>query len=190
MYGVKSTEPAPGADHSTRNRHLIKVSNGDHGARAAAFFGISRSPHWPEVAKAHLAKQPHCVCCESCRCNPNVQVHHIFPFHYCIALGRPDLELDDRNLITLCGDDLDQPGENHHLWVGHFDNFQSSNLAVVRDAEKTFKGMTAGDIKNDARWRRRWVRRLKPLEEMTAVDRAAFLRVMDRRMPRVRDGGG
>jgi hypothetical protein len=32
-------------------------------------------------------------------------VHHIFPFHYCIALGRPDLELDDRNLITLCEDE-------------------------------------------------------------------------------------
>ena len=59
-------------------------------------------------------------------------MHHIFPFHYCIALGRPDLELDDRNLITLCEDEAGKPGQNHHLLVGHLDDFESSNLAVVR----------------------------------------------------------
>ena len=41
-----------------------------------------------------------------------VQVQHIFPFHYCVALGRPDLELDERNLITLCGKSHDGIGEN------------------------------------------------------------------------------
>jgi len=47
------------------------------------------------------------MCCKpGTNTRAGLQVHHIFPFHYCIALGRPDLELDDRNLITLCEDDF------------------------------------------------------------------------------------
>src|ERR1700690_3213546 len=145
----------------------------DAGALTAAAFGISRSPHWREVAKLHLACHPRCACCKpNARQKANLQVHHIFPFHYCVALGRPDLELDDRNLITLCGDGGECPGENHHLWIGHLDNFQSSNLLVVRDAEKTFFGMPAEDFKDDKRWQRHWRRRLKPLELMDERDRA------------------
>jgi len=111
-----------------------------------------------------------------------VQVHHIFPFHYCVALGRADLELDERNLITLCGKSHSGSGENHHLWVGHLDNFQSSNLNVVHDAEKTFVAMAAGDIKKDKRWLRHWRMRLKPLEAMRNRERVALLEVMNRRM--------
>ena len=110
-----------------------------------------------------------------------VQVHHIFPFHYCVALGRPDLELDERNLITLCGNSHDGIGENRHLCIGHLDNFQSSNLSVVRDARKTFFGAETDDIKNDKRWQRR--RRLEPLELMDEEERAALVALMDRRMP-------
>src|SRR5579863_6845544 len=117
----------------------------DHGEQEALRTGVRpRSPKWHGVEEAHLAKEPHCECCKP---NTNekagVQVHHKFPFHYCIALGRPDLELDDRNLITLCEDEAGKPGQNHHLLVGHLDDFQSSNLAVVVDATKTFFGMTA-----------------------------------------------
>ena len=157
----------------------------DPGARVAAPFGIHRSSHWPEVVKEHLARQPMCVCCKSSQ--PGripVQVHHIFPFHYCVALGRADLELDERNLITLCGKSHNGSGENHHLWVGHLDNFQSSNLYVVRDAEKVFVGMPAGDIMNDKRWLRHWRRRLKPLEAMSDHEKEALLEVMNRRMAR------
>jgi hypothetical protein len=28
--------------------------------------------------------------------------------------GRPDLELDDRNLITLCENERDRPADDHH----------------------------------------------------------------------------
>jgi len=60
-----------------------------------------RSPEWPRVERVHLRRQPRCMCCKP-GTNPRagLQVHRIFPFHYCIALGRPDLELDDRNPIT------------------------------------------------------------------------------------------
>ena len=109
-----------------------------------ARHGIQRSPAWPHAEKLHLQLQPTCVCCKpGMHPNAGVQVHHIFPFHYVIALGRPDLELDQRNLITLCENEEGKPGENHHLLVGHLDSFQSSNLSVVEHAEKTFFGNSA-----------------------------------------------
>src|SRR6202049_95726 len=109
-----------------------------------------RSPEWPRVERVHLQRQPHCICCKpGTNTRAGLQVHHIFPFHYAIALGRPDLELDDRNLITLCEDEAGKPGQNHHLLVGHLDDFESSNLAVVEDAARTFYGMDATAIESD-----------------------------------------
>ncbi len=129
-------------------RETVHDKHADHGARVAAAFGIHRSPHWTEVAREHLARQPRCVCCRPDSSGHGIpQVHHIFPFHYCISLGRPDLELDERNLITLCGPSRDRVGENHHLWIGHLDNFQTSNLSVVRDARKVFYGKPAKEFK-------------------------------------------
>ncbi|MBS2032966.1 MAG: hypothetical protein JST54_34155, partial [Deltaproteobacteria bacterium] len=61
--------------------------------------GVARSSRWPRIEKLHLSLQPKCACCGD-KMDPRagMQVHHIFPFHYSIALGRPDLELDLRNL--------------------------------------------------------------------------------------------
>ena len=146
-----------------------------------------RSPEWPRVERAHLQRQPHCACCKpGTGTRAGLQVHHIFPFHYCIALGRPDLELDDRNLITLCEDEAGKPGQNHHLLVGHLDDFESSNLAVVEDAARTFYGMDAAAIKSDLTWLRKKASRLAPLEKMTAADKEAFREAMNRRLPVVR----
>jgi hypothetical protein len=157
----------------------------DHGAQEAARYKIARSPKWPEVEKAHLQHQPHCQCCKpGTNTTAGLQVHHIFPFHYCIALGRPDLELDDRNLITLCEDEAGKPGENHHLLVGHLDDFQSSNLDVVKDATETFAGLAAAQIKADARWIAKTKDRLKPLEKMTDDDKRAFETQMNTRFPK------
>jgi len=146
---------------------------------------LPRSPQWPRVEKAHLEKQPHCVCCKpGTNTHAGLQVHHIFPFHYCVALGRPDLELDDRNLVTLCEDEQGKPGQNHHLLVGHLDDFRSSNLDVSVDARITFFGMTATAIRADARWKAKVQRRLAPLDEMSHADKAAFVERMNRRFPR------
>src|SRR4051812_2130881 len=113
----------------------------DHGADAAAASGVSRSPKWAHVRAAHIEREPACVCCKPGETGFTMQVHHVFPFHYCIALGRPDLELDDRNLITLCESSKGVPGPNHHLLVGHLGAFASANLAARHDAKVTFHGM-------------------------------------------------
>ncbi len=161
------------------------ITHQDHGAAEAARFDIQRSPEWPRVEQAHLKLQPHCVACKpGTNSQAKLQVHHIFPFHYCVALGRPDLELDQRNLITLCEDEVGHPADDHHLLVGHLDDFKSSNLDVVTDAQTTFHGKRAVDIRNDPRWKQKEAARLKPLDEMTPQDKADFLAKMNARFPK------
>ncbi len=158
----------------------------DHGAVIAAQHGIERSPHWPVVEKAHLKLQPYCVACKpGTNITAGLQVHHIFPFHYCIALGRPDLELDLRNLITLCEHEESRPGDNHHLLIGHLDDFKSSNLVALEDAENTFFGMSAADIKQSKVWLDKKQSRLKPLEQMTQQEKDDFTALMNKTFPKI-----
>ena len=113
-----------------------------------------------------------------------VQVHHVIPFHVCVALGRPDLELDARNLITLCEDEAGRRGEDHHLLVGHLGSFRSANLEVAVDAAITFHGMTRAAIRGDARWIAKAAARPAALDELTGEGRAALRAVMEARFPR------
>ena len=161
------------------NRHV------DRGAREAARFGINRNSEWPKVEKQHLKIQPHCMACKSgTKVHGELQVHHIFPFHYCVALGRPDLELDQRNLITLCENKKDRHGLDHHLLIGHLDDFQSSNLDVVKDARTTFYSMSAENIRKDPRWEKKEKTKLKPLDTMSQREKNAFTANMNSRFPK------
>lgn len=125
----------------------MRPSAHDHGALVAARYRIARSPHWRAVAKAHLAKHPRCAACGPHARRVKLQVHHIFPFHWCVRLGRPDLELDERNLITLCSG-----GDNHHLLLGHLDDYESADLSVRWHATQTFHGFTRRELHTSARW--------------------------------------
>lgn len=86
---------------------------------------MKRSDKWPAVRKAHLAKHP---VCEVCGGDKKLEVHHKKPFHL-----HPELELDPKNLITLC--EAKNNGANCHLLFGHLGNFKSFNLMVVKDAQ-------------------------------------------------------
>src|ERR1700729_690052 len=109
----------------------------DPDARVAAKYGVVRSTKWPAVERAHLAKQPRCVACSDRAAPKNLQVHHIIPLHFCLRIRRPDLELDERNLITLCeSESRVDTCDDHHLLVGHLGDFESANLHVVHDAER------------------------------------------------------
>src|SRR5260221_9666156 len=121
--------------------------NADPGAQVAAQFGLHRSPEWPKAEKDHLQLEPTCVACGG---TENLQVHHIIPFHFCILLGRPDLELDHRNLATLC----EREQTNHHLLLGHLDSFKSSNPNVRADT-KRYLGWLAARIVDDPHWKQR-----------------------------------
>lgn len=101
----------------------------DPGARIARQYGYKRSRHWPAARRAYLVRQPTCVACKKqyrglrawfVRLFTGTIVHHIVPFHVCLALDRPDLETDTRNLLTLCA--------GHHLVIGHLLNYEEFNL--------------------------------------------------------------
>ncbi len=90
-----------------------------------------RSSEWVQVRSDFVRKHPRC---EACGSGYNLNVHHIEPFHQ-----RPDLELVEDNLITLCrehhfriGHDPDGPGPRKPSWL-------ESNPNVRQDAKNWSK---------------------------------------------------
>jgi hypothetical protein len=154
----------------------------DHGhEEAVRTIGHGRSSHWPAVEKAFRKVHPQCVCC-LVKSVTHIQIHHRFPFHYCVALGRPDLELDPRNLITLCeGPNKSSP--DHHELIGHLADWKSSNIDVANDAI-VFRGMSAAEIRKDPRWIKKEAARLVQLDKMTAKDKADFKKRMNHTFPK------
>jgi len=145
--------------------------------------GVERSPHWPLAEKRHLLKHPYCEACgPTMDKNIKVQVHHVIPFHYVIALGRPELELDDRNLITLCEDEKGHPADNHHLLLGHAGNFKEANLDVRKDVA-SMQGQTAQAIKESTRYKEIEAGKLKPLDQMTDADKQGLINLMNTLYP-------
>ena len=152
----------------------------DHGAAAAAIHGIGRSPHWPMAEKHCLANNP--VCAAS-GIKTGLQVHHIFPFHFCILVGRPDLELDmQRNGIVLSESEKSLTEVNYHLLLGHAGFFQSSNL-FVREDVKTFFGQTERQIAANPLFASRVENRCKPWDQWTAQQKTDFRAKLDQQCP-------
>jgi 5-methylcytosine-specific restriction enzyme A len=87
-------------------------------------LGGPRSRDWPAIRRWHLEKQP---VCQACGVSDHLQVHHIRPFHL-----HPELELDSRNLLTLC----ERRGHDCHFVFGHFHNWQLWNPAVIQDVNR------------------------------------------------------
>jgi 5-methylcytosine-specific restriction protein A len=87
--------------------------------------GMKRSGEWPRIRAEHLKKYPSCAVCAGL---DHVEVHHKMPFHL-----NPKLELDPKNLITLC--EAKRNGANCHLLFGHLGNFKSLNKHVVEDSQ-------------------------------------------------------
>ena len=112
----------------------------DHGGHVARRHGHERSPQWSRVRREHLLREPACVACG--HKGRGLQVHHIKPFHL-----HPQLELDPRNLITLC----ELKGRDHHLLLGHLNSWESYNERV-RDDVKRFYRKTAAQIQADSNW--------------------------------------
>jgi hypothetical protein len=80
-----------------------------------------RSCHWPRLEKEF--KQAHSTCA-ACAGTARLNVHHMQPFHL-----RPELELVESNLITLCMGEFEC-----HLRIGHGDDFRAYNARVADDA--------------------------------------------------------
>lgn len=77
-----------------------------------------RSSKWAKVRREHLDKNPFCIVCGS---TDDLEVHHIEPFH-----ERPELELVEDNLCTLC----ESSSHNCHFIFGHLMNWKRKNKRV------------------------------------------------------------
>lgn len=130
-----------------RGRRHATLKRPDHGADIARQHGHERSPEWPRVEREHRLREPACVACGYK--GDGIQVHHIKPFHL-----HPHLELDPDNLVTLCQVD----GREHHLLLGHLDEWASFNEHVRADA-KHFYRKKAAHIRADATWQKKVMQR-------------------------------
>ncbi len=147
---------------------------------------LPRSPQWPRVERAHLKKQPHCVCCKpGTNTHGGLQVHHMFPFHYCVALGRPDSSSSTvATSSPSARTSRASPARTTTCWWGTWTTSGRRTSTCSIDARITFFGMTAAAIRADARWKAKAQRRLAPLDAMSHADKAAFVDRMNRRFPR------
>lgn len=136
---------------------------------------IPRSDKWPAVEKAHLQQQPICAACGQGHPAQGLQVHHMLPFHFCVKLGRPELELDERNLMTLC----DETINNHHLLLGHLGDFQSYNPNVRVDVAGPLGKLGDDQIDADPGWQAEMQRRPPFLNKMSPQDIANFKLLMN-----------
>lgn len=158
----------------------------DNGSTVAKSHGVERSPKWDKVRKEYLKKEPYCAACKKSILNKvltftrlkALQVHHRVPFHAVVALGRPDLELDHRNLITLC-----DSTRGHHLLLGHLDDYQSFNLNVREDAEKHFHGKTKKQILKDPDWLNLEKNRPKRLADIADAEKKRLREFLDKEFP-------
>src|ERR1043165_6757746 len=134
-------------------------------------FKLTRSPEWPEVEKQFKSANPKCTACDE---TSQLNVHHKRPFHFVVLCGRPDLELDPRNLITLCT----RTDREHHLLLGHLDDYESYNPAVLQFVN-TYTGKTNQEIRRDGAFQKAQTEKPRHLEQMTASDRTAFKQMLD-----------
>jgi len=84
-------------------------------------FGATRSSGWSGVRKTHIKQYPKCAVCGVTK---KLSVHHKKPFHM-----HPELELDPKNLVTLC----ESAGMQCHITFGHLGDYKCVNNSVDKD---------------------------------------------------------
>ena len=151
----------------------------DNGALVAVQHGLTRSPHWPTVEHHFLTANP---CCAASGLTKGVQAHHIAPFHFCILVGRPDLELYFPNLVPLSESEKGLSEVNYHLLLGHAGDFQSSNMDVLK-AVMTFKGATTDQIMTSSIWQAMKLSRCQPWAQWTNQQKTDFRVLLDTLYP-------
>ena len=155
----------------------------------ASALGIQRSEKWKDVQNEHLTingpgyDQTRCAVCQETQ---QRQVHHIIPFHLCHLVYRGDLELDERNLMTLC----EVMEHNHHQLLGHLQDWEIYNPAGREGIASAFQGQTAGgltevEIQKAQIWAQWYNDPHKPVRwlEMRPEDRVKLRQFLDTNLP-------
>jgi hypothetical protein len=166
---------------------MMQQGTGSGADRAASVSGVKRSHIWKNVKDKHLAVKGQTTCA-ICGDTTTPQVHHIVPFHFCHLVYRGDLELDERNLMTLC----EVQENNHHLLIGHLGDWEIYN-PVGRDAMiAAFKGLPTEELTADKiQLMETWINWMngipfkKPVRwlNMPLPDRQALRKFLDDNLP-------
>jgi 5-methylcytosine-specific restriction enzyme A len=141
-----------------------------------------RSPRWESTRRAFLAKWPQCAVCgpDAGHAPGGLNVHHVVPVEFVRRAGRGDLELDERNLITLC-----EAGENHHFVVGHLGDWRSYNPEVRGDAARgECRGKRSREIEGMKWWVERRGARPRHCGAMSAGEVAGLRGALEEGFPR------
>jgi hypothetical protein len=155
----------------------------DNGAQVAAEHGIARSPHWATVQQAYKKVHPDCIYCgPGSGQKYGIQIHHIHAFHVVVGVGRSDLELDFRNLTSLCESEENKPAPNHHISEGHLGSFQRNNDTVVEDVKKFF-GQAIQLIEATDYWKNKKNSAPKAFSTWTHDEKVAYRKMLDATLP-------
>lgn len=174
------------------------------GTEPAEEQGLRRNSKWATKVKWFKRANPDCLYCGEEPGILGLQVHHVIPFHECILAGRPDLEMDDRNLVCLCqngvitlkpgevGDAKSETGKpvkfirtkNHHVTCGHLGDFKSYNPTVFKDV-KAWYGLTEAEIKATKAYKAKAAEKPKSYSVMTTKEKTAFREMLDSLFPPV-----
>jgi len=76
---------------------------------------VTRSSGWNKVRTKHIKYNNFCAVCGKVK---GLEVHHKESFK-----DHPELELDPKNLITLC--------RRHHFFIGHLENWKCINIEIL-----------------------------------------------------------
>jgi putative sterol carrier protein len=169
---------APAIDAAQLAAHTRAIPADRHQAADKAIrqkFNLVRSPEWPDVEKTFRDTHPNCAACGERR---QLNIHHKFPFHYVVLCGRPDLELDPRNLLPLCV----RHDCEHHVLLGHLDDYESYNPRVLEFVKK-YSGRTNRQIHGNAAWQKAAAQKPKPLDQMSLAEKDAFKKMLDGKFP-------
>jgi hypothetical protein len=159
------------AKHRTK---LIDPHHSEEDHPVSKHHAYARSHLWEGVEKAFIRQHPVCVVCGA---KDGLNVHHKYPISYVLVVGRPDLEFDCENLVTLCA-----RADDHHLLLGHLDSFRSYNPNLEDDL-KLFKGMTGEDIRKNREYRQKIKDRPLPCSEMSDKEKNELLVFLNKRFP-------
>lgn len=145
--------------------------------------GAKRSPHWPTVEKEFKDRNPDCIYCGAGSGQKfGIQAHHINPFHQVVGVGRPDLELDPRNLTSLCETEENKPAPDHHITCGHLGSFQRNNDKVLEDV-KLYFGKDHLLIEGMPEWKEEEKATSKPFSTWTDQEKKDYRRKLDTNLP-------
>jgi len=156
----------------------------DIGGAISQNHGVPRSGAWKTIEKKYKFEHPVCACCGLHVVEVPIQVHHIIPVHFAVLLGRSDLELDYRNLISLCESEQGLHCENHHNLLGHLHDFGSFNPRVATDVV-TFKDVKQIDFLNSTYFKAAFAQRIKNFNALSVQEKNELTIFIDNLFPKL-----